>query len=776
MPWLRVVVVVVVVFGPGCVDVPPLPGSVVVCVGAEDCPGGLVCDLDVHECRAEGQKAPAVVDVVVTPALINLGAVSIVIRADTALDPALVPLVEFAAGSPSLPFIFAGVDGAEARLTLDVDAGVAEGVYELAAVEIVSAAGVRGRRALAATSLRVDRTPPGVFGAVILEAPADRTWANGDVVTVAFSANEAVDLARTHLVLDALIGGPTCVADADDGGFRCTLVIPVDAPDGAIEEPRVVVVDAAGNESSVVVGAAIKLDTAAPALVTDSVRLLITTGGRPSAAASPASVVSVSFIVSEPLGQPPVVTLVDAGVPLSLRSEQGQSYTYELITGVQPPPGAHPIAAVLEDRFGHAVTVQVVDDVPFSAGNASCPPAPGTSCVDVDGDGHALRDPIACPDGDDLDDLDPSVSPAAIELPGDGRDNDQIGGDQPIDENAGVFVDVDDGDDANEGSRAAPVRSLNAGVDRLGTRRFLFLSASTQPHGFADGTLFTQVSLIGGLDPADGWRRTGGRSAVADELADGGEPIVYEGVDGLGGGDFTTSVQLVRTGVVGRVFFTDTRGGVLLDSDVADLFLDSSSVDVVRSRIGGINLFDSDISISTTEVREVVNLVNSTVTGINAYFASGIVTGVNSFGDVTLFHSTAIGDGVAAISLRTGGSVRAVASVLVRTNSGPVVDVDSDDLTLVGCNLSNGGGSLIDKPESLAINGCPVLADGCFTSGNRSDPPGFATVFHLSSSSALVDDGVVAAEFGAPFAMAADFDGDCRYADGAADIGADEAL
>ena len=46
---------------------------------------------------------------------------------------------------------------------------------------------------------------------------------------------------------------------------------------------------------------------------------------------------------------------------------------------------------------------------------------------------------------------------------------------------------------------------------------------------------------------------------------------------------------------------------------------------------------------------------------------------------------------------------------------------------------------------------------------------------HLDIGSPLIDVGVLALDEGAPSAVATDMDGDCRYTDGSADIGADEA-
>ncbi|MDP2341110.1 MAG: hypothetical protein Q8O67_09140 [Deltaproteobacteria bacterium] len=798
MQWHRVVVVVVVVVsGPACVDVPPLPGSVVVCVGADDCPDGLVCDLEVHECRAEGQAAPAVVDVVVEPAVTRGGSVAVVIRADVALDPTVAPVIEFAAGSTALPLTFAGVEGAEARMSVVVDDDVPEGVYELAAVDVVSASGVRGRRALTGTSLRVDRTAPLVFGVELVAPPADRTYANDvagvDVVTVRFSANEPVDLERSRLTVGTLSSPPGGCTAGDALDVVCALAIPAGAPDGPFT-PAVVVLDPAGNEASVAAGDAIQVDTAAPGLVEDSVRLLITTAGRPAEAASPASVVSVSFIVSEPVVRAPVVTLVDAGVALALRSRQGQSFTYELVTGLALPDQPHPISALLEDRFGHATAVTVVDDVPFSSGAGACPPAAGTTCVDVDGDGHAQRDPLACPDGADDDDLDATVSPDVLELPGDGKDNDQIGGDLPLDDVSGVFVDADGGLDSGDGTRANPVQSLTRAVALIGARQFLFLATSTTPYRFTSSGR-VRVSLVGGLDRAQDWARTPAHSVVDAELNDADEPVVYDSIDGIAGAGTVGAVfELVRCRLSSLAAGEpDVSGGsrlIVIDSAVSGVLAFDSSLDAVGSQLGEVGLFRSTAGrVSRSEVIGAVQLDDGgALIGVNSFFGGGVGGLTLGFGtSVALFHSTVRNDAGPAIDFSQSDSdnnVVAVASVFVSGTNGAVIALVDTSTTLVGCNISNTGGALmrvsrgfnqtvVAVADVVAVNACGFA--GCARAeGNRSEAPGFATVFHLAPSSALVDDGVVATAFGAPFAVAADFDGDCRYVDGAADLGADE--
>src|SRR5262249_46336515 len=147
-------------------------------------------------------------------------------------------------------------------------------------------------------------------------------------------------------------------------------------------------------------------------------------------------------------------------IPFGLVSRSGRVYTYRYDGNAIVPLGTRSILARLTDRYGHTASDVILADVEVTDEGDLCPRPAGITCVDFDGDGHFAAS--SCAGGDDFDDRDPSSAPGFFDRLGDGVDNDNFGGDERIDEDHGVFVDCTGGDDANEGTRAAPLKTLFA--------------------------------------------------------------------------------------------------------------------------------------------------------------------------------------------------------------------------------------------------------------------------------------------------------------------------
>jgi len=104
-------------------------------------------------------------------------------------------------------------------------------------------------------------------------------------------------------------------------------------------------------------------------------------------------------------------------------------------------------------------------------------------------------------DNTDCDDTDILTHPGAPELPGDGISQDCVGGDLVLSDLTGVFV-AASGDDANPGTMAAPVQTINAGAAlALQEGKSVFVAAGDYMEKVGTG-----VSLFGAYESV-GWTR-----------------------------------------------------------------------------------------------------------------------------------------------------------------------------------------------------------------------------------------------------------------------------
>jgi hypothetical protein len=125
---------------------------------------------------------------------------------------------------------------------------------------------------------------------------------------------------------------------------------------------------------------------------------------------------------------------------------------------------------------------------------AACGSSPsGTDCVDADGDGVTTCDGD-CDDGDAL------SNPAGNEICGDAVDNNCDGAADEACNGLGTFVSALTGDDANPGTKAAPVKTIAAGIANA------VAIGNSQSVVVAEGSYAEKVALTEGVDLLGGFQ------------------------------------------------------------------------------------------------------------------------------------------------------------------------------------------------------------------------------------------------------------------------------
>jgi hypothetical protein len=753
----------------GCGFTAPPSTGTVLCAKDGDCAPER-CDLEHHVClHGAAAAAPKILGVSFDPKFAHTGSATLSIATDVALDESKPPVVTFAPDSETLALAAApappGTNGAV--FLVDVDT-VAEGTYALASVSVTDRSGNVASKDVSDVSLVVDKTAPIILNFALVAPPPGDVYADvgpAPSVEASFLANEPI--AGAHLTLGANVGDG-CVALAGSLDFRCHVDVTSDLGDG----PAAVVlhaVDNAGNEGTA--SLPIVIDTQPPAIVADSVSVDIETGAIPTTVARSNSVVTVTFVTDENLGAAPTLVLdVDGDErALTLTAQAGRRYTFVRGGGDVVPAGSYPLVASVVDVFGHAASALTLPlPAPFTAGvpfddgaGTVCPPPDPGGCVDADGDGFA--DPASCASGDDFDDGDATSFPGALEIPGDGKDNNGAGGDVPADEASGVFVDSEAGNDGNDGSRAHPVKTLDGALARATASLVYFLAARATPYS-SSAAVTGVLGVLGGRDPQT-WAATGTRSVVASDV---------ELIDIVVDVETNGRIFSPRIVVGSRAGTLETAGGtamVAVDTTADVLQLDSvDTVRAIRGDFGSVVAFNGNATLTFDATRVDSGIVfdqQGSIVLVNTTVNGGVTVGCCT-GTIGLFHARLTGTNALGLAETTGGgSIVAVDTVFVLNGGSPAVNADS--VVVVGDVIErNPGGELAiddsghDVNDATAFTSCSF--GGCSASTGNIVEDSF-------DDSVLKDHGVDATTFGAPASIAVDSIGHCRYVDGKPDIG-----
>jgi hypothetical protein len=789
--------------GPSACFVPaPISGGTLLCRDDDECPDPLVCDLLTHTCSDGDQSAlPSVVAASFEPAFASSGTVRLLITADETLSADVPPVLGFA--GTALDLVAQPPDGSTQALLMTVDDDVDEGVYRLTSVRLSSQPGL-GETSPVEEILVVDRTPPALSGLVVDDAtPAIDGALFGDVaphdvVTVHFSSSEPLVVDDLRLSLGARAIDDACLLDDEERlTFACTFDVEVGDDDGSVTL-RVDAADRAGNAAAL--EGTLVLDTAAPTLLpVAALALVFAPGTRTlSTSATPGGDIEIVLTAAEDLAAPPTLALRfadDDDQVFALLSATGRTFRYGL-TVQEAPVAVAVVVATLEDRVGHRRVDVPVDlaapfatGIPVGAAVVTTCPTQGLACIDVDGDG-AFAATAACASGTDCNDLQPLAYGGAAEIPGDGFDNDCLAdGDSPIDETTGVFVAID-GDDSAAGTRAAPLRTIEAGAALASSSSLsAIFVAGTSIEVAATADPVVVDGVVGGLD-RETWLPGGAPTRpIAGPASSGfiGALTVGAFVVALQGGNGSSIIA---------------SAGVLAAHGAGQLDVEGPDVVVVDWNGGRVNV--GVAAVATHIVKPQFTFLDIDRAGAlsgSAIVTGGALTGLDGgdadlvnvyvsgraipFGTLRLFHSTMehldTGDfnirvqGVQKVELVGSLALGALdASLSIGTLAGATpLHVVSSGLAESGAGVrieATGAAVSPTDVNACAFTGCAEAVD--VTNGDPDrDPFDPRRLLEVSVSR---DRSVDAIARGAPSSVLLDIDGDCRYADGSADVGPDE--
>jgi hypothetical protein len=478
------------------------------------------------------------------------------------------------------------------------------------------------------------------------------------------------------------------------------------------------------------------------------------------------------------------------------------------------------IDLVVTDRAGNVQALPAAFVIPVRHPGASpclAMDVDGTArCTDFDDDGHFGGSAFCAPgQADDCDDSEPLTFPGAVDIPGDGRDNDCAGdGDALIDEGSGIFMSQQGNDDTGDGTRALPYRSLvRAAPIAVASSKMLFLQVGQ--YALGDGGQLP--AMLGGLDDTFAYQ-AGARARIDHDGAArptfARDSLLLANVDFSGndsilvgaGGQARVSIQNVSLETTLALVCGANLEGVDTHLSVsapgAAVRVSSS---IVRSGVlaaGDLRVNRSSLSTLTTGSMD----VRDRFVVMNSHVDSAVASCVGPNCSILLFHVSVVPPNGVAV---------AVGAVLVSARgSVPGAIVGAREAIVVGSLLLPGAEDAIallttrGTPFAFSGNAMPLAPAAFFLrvdgTNYRANEQGAASIvadqlgadnvvvapairagdaFHLEASSPLVDaaplfemDDPLALNTRTPTALAGDFDGDCRYVDDGPDVGADEVV
>lgn len=351
-----------------------------------------------------------------------------------------------------------------------------------------------------------DVTPPQVLEPSL----TPERLGGADTLEVRFLVDEPLLLAP---VVDAATA-TTDAIEAADGAWQASFPA-AELAEGFVPV-TVALVDSQANVAVAVLGI-VEVDRTPPVLDPTSVtwEVLPPPGSAPvqPTALTLGSTAELSLAMDDPSAVVERVVARNANgdeLALALREHVEQRWSFTLLLEGGAVPGDYGVFATLVDELGNGVEVEVplpppgcrVDEVIGGVCLARHDDG-SAACTDLDADG-AFGAGAGCDQATDCDDSRSLVHPGAVEVPGNGLDDDCDGYQPPLNADAGVFV-APTGRAGAAGTPDDPLADLGEAALRQGP---IFVQRGTYA---LPGLPFTS-SIFGGLD--EDWRPTATPSVV----------------------------------------------------------------------------------------------------------------------------------------------------------------------------------------------------------------------------------------------------------------------
>ena len=453
------------------------------------------------------------------------------------------------------------------------------------------------------------------------------------------------------------------------------------------------------------------------------------------------------------------------------------------------------------------------------------PVADAIACADEDGDGF-FNQP-GCGSALDCNDLDFFSNPDALDIPGNGADEDCRDGDLTVTEENGVFVNYQA--PGGSGSRISPYSDIDTAVSQVGVKKNVFIASGD----YTAVTISADVNLLGGFDPGT-WQRGGSAAATHIQATGGADYSINNqsgfkvGLDGLtikaNYGGPTTTIAVISGGElrISDCYIEGGRGsnskavivssgGTLLavrashlvgctggtSNPCTAIFSTDGTVVVVDSVIeGGQSQTGSATAVNISSGNDLAVLVNNHIVAGSSGHTS-TATALYGWEPFTALNNTfSGGDGteIELVGLRTWQPFVLMNNAFLRgapTTRTWAVKLDQADIDLI---LDHNGSFIPEGQDCAGVNesnncltapdfSCATWGIDCEAQGgflySVSAPLVESDGVHLSPGSVLEDQGEdpssrFAAEAWITLLAAHDLDGDSRPQGSGWDVGADE--